>query len=735
MTFEASLNLATLLLAGAMSAMLAGVLWWYATPLPQAHYRHWTSAWLAQAAYYLIGALTFTLAMRGVSSGTLRPALSVTTQVANTLAAVLLVVGALGFVRREPVSPRALRLALLVSLTLGAVVALLATGSGNGSLLRSTYRALITAASFLGSGVIIWRHRTERARADDERPAQLLALSLAAFGLAQAHYLAYWVLTLAGSRPAYGLVWFTLIDLLWLAAIAIATGAIAVGDQREAAAMALSDQERAFRQMIEHSSDITAVLDAARCLQYVSPSAARVLGWDADIVGRSVAEFVHPDDQAALAARIRAPEPSTTPIVLRVRTKRGQWMRVEAVSRRWQDEQGREIVIVNARDVSERERLESSLREAQKLESVGRLAGGVAHDLNNILMVIGSEVQLAYDDAPEEVRTALHHIGDATDRAADLTRQLLTFARRRAVQPRVVDVGEAIAGTARMAGRLLPASITLHVEPADAGLTALIDPTQLEQVAMNLIVNARDAIAGAHAESGQVTLAVRERALAEDEEPGMPPGRYVAFTVQDTGAGIPDDVRPHVFEPFFTTKAEGDGTGLGLATSYGIVRQAGGCVRFESTVGAGTTFEVLLPYADGSQVTRTADAPASSPARGEVVRVGEAVDAGRALEVRALTRAGFTVHEAADGAAAIACAEALPTLRVLVSDVIMPRVGGRELARRLRARDASLGVLFLSGYPGDPEFERSLPEGARFLQKPVSPDELVRVVLELVGSR
>jgi CheY-like chemotaxis protein len=310
----------------------------------------------------------------------------------------------------------------------------------------------------------------------------------------------------------------------------------------------------------------------------------------------------------------------------------------------------------------------------------------------------------------------------------------------------VVDVGEAIAGTARMAGRLLPASITLHVEPADAGLTALIDPTPLEQVAMNLIVNARDAIAGAHAESGQVTLAVRERALAEDEEPGMPPGRYVAFTVQDTGAGIPDDVRPHVFEPFFTTKAEGDGTGLGLATSYGIVRQAGGCVRFESTVGAGTTFEVLLPYADGSQVTRTADAPASpppprapappaSPARGEVVLVVEDDDAVRALEVRALTRAGFTVHEAADGAAAIACAEALPTLRVLVSDVIMPRVGGRELARRLRARDASLGVLFLSGYPGDPEFERSLPEGARFLQKPVSPDELVRVVLELVGSR
>jgi PAS domain S-box-containing protein len=313
--------------------------------------------------------------------------------------------------------------------------------------------------------------------------------------------------------------------------------------------------------MIEHSSDITAVFDAERRVRYLSPSAQRVLGWESDVVGRSGLEFVHPDDQTMLAERIRAPEAPAAPFVLRVRTRGGRWLRLEAVSRRVPDEQGREIVIVNARDVSEREHLETSLREAQKLESVGRLAG-----------------------------------------------------------------------------RLVPASITLRVEAAQDALHALIDPTQLEQVVLKLVVNARDAIGESGAGEGHVTLAVRERALAEDEEAGMAPGRCIAITVQDTGIGIPDAVRPHVFEPFFTTKAQGDGTGLALATSYGIVRQAGGCLRFDSTVGAGTTFEVLLPRAEGEPEAVESAPTTPAPARGEVVLVAEDDAAVRALEVRATHR-------------------------------------------------------------------------------------------------
>jgi len=384
-------------------------------------------------------------------------------------------------------------------------------------------------------------------------------------------------------------------------------------------------------------------------------------------------------------------------------------------------------VIVNARDVSERERYEASLRESQKLESIGRLAGGVAHDLNNILMVIGTEVQLAQADDPDAVRLALDQISAATDRAADLTRQLLTFARRQAVQPRLVDVGEVVAGTTRMAGRLVPASITLRVAPAQPGLHVMIDPTQLEQVIMNLVVNARDAIGDA----GEIALAVGERPLAADEEVGVSAGRYVTITVRDTGTGIPEAVRPHVFEPFYTTKAEGEGTGLGLATSYGIVRQAGGCLRFDTIVGEGSTFEVLLPVAAGTPGVVADALPVRGQAAGEGVLVVEDDSALRALEVRALTAAGFTVFEAADGLAALACFEANPGVRVLVTDVIMPRLGGRELARRLRTLDPSLAILFLSGYPGDVAFEFTLPTGARFLQKPASPKEIVRVVQEL----
>lgn len=722
MAFETSLNLATLLLAGGMSAMLAGVLRWYATPHQQQHYRHWTSAWLAQAAYYLIGGLTFFLAVSGTGSSQLRLGLSIATQVANTFASVLLLIGVFGFVRRKPVDTRALQLALGASLVIGTFVAILATGAAEGSLIRQCYRSFITAASFLGSAWIVWRHR-----AASDRPARLLGLALFAFGIAHLHYLVYWTLSTLDRRPTYPLVWFTLVDLLWLAGVAIATGALAVEDQREAAAAALHQQERTFRQMIEHASDITTVLDAQHAIRYVSPSAGRLLGWTDEVVGRSMLDFVHPDDQPTLLARVRTADPIASPCTLRVRTQRGNWLRLEAVASHWRNEQGDDIVIMNARDVSERERLEASLREAQKLESLGRLAGGVAHDLNNILMVIGGEAQLAADDATPQVRASLQEITSATDRAAALTRQLLTFARRQRVQPRVVNVSDVVDGVVRMAGRLVPASIELEQVAPTVPLPVLIDPAQLEQVVMNLVVNARDAIHGA----GRITVELGERTLPERVAPDLPAGRYVAITVRDTGTGIPDEARAYVFEPFYTTKAQGEGTGLGLATSYGIVTQAGGSIRFESALAGGTTFEVLLPLttdAPAATVETLSALPRVTGAR--VLLVEDDVNV-RTVAMRALLAAGFEVREAADGVEALDLFAAVGGVRVLVTDVIMPRLGGRELARQLRERDPGLAILFLSGYPGDPEFERTMPSGARFLQKPVSPHELARAVQEL----
>jgi len=720
MSFESKLNLATLLLAGGISAMLAGVLRWYATPHQQQHYRHWTSAWLAQSAYYLIGALAFMLALSGIGSSPLRLSLSIATQVANTFASALLLIGVIGFVRRKPIDTRALQFALGASLVMGTLVAIL--GAGPDNLLRVSYRSCITAATFLASGLIIWRYR-----AASDRPSRLLGLVLCGFGVAQAHYLIYWTLTGFGHRPAYSLVWFTLGDLLWLSVIAIATGALAVGDQREAADAALHEQERAFRQMIEHASDITTVLDPRHVIRYTSPSARRLLGWGAEVVGRSLFDLVHPDDQPKLLAQVRAHDPVTLPCTLQVRTQRGTWQRLEAVSSRWQDEEGHDIVIMNARDVSERERLEMSMREAQKLESLGRLAGGVAHDLNNILMVIDGEAQLALEDAPVEVRDSLHVITSATDRAAALTRQLLTFARRQRVQPSVVNVTKLVDGVVRLAERLVPKSMELQQIVLTSELQVLIDAAQLEQVVMNLLVNARDAIR----DDGQITVVLGDRTFTEDLTPDMPAGRYVSITVRDTGTGISDDVRPYVFDPFYTTKAEGEGTGLGLSTSYGIVRQAGGSIRFESTPMVGTTFEVLLPLTTQVPAPATEALPALPPVTGARVLLVEDDANVRKITTRVLMAAGFEVHAAADGVQALELFSVVGDVQMLVTDVIMPRLGGRELARRLRERAPRLPILFVSGYPGDPDFEQTMPRGARFLQKPVSPDELVRAVQEL----
>jgi CheY-like chemotaxis protein len=295
------------------------------------------------------------------------------------------------------------------------------------------------------------------------------------------------------------------------------------------------------------------------------------------------------------------------------------------------------------------------------------------------------------------------------------------------VQPRVINVSELVDDVVRMAGRLVPSSIELLYQPPSTAPAVLIDPTQLEQVVMNLIVNARDAIQ----DGGRITVEIGECAADDATASDAPDHGYVTITVRDTGTGIPDDVRPYVFEPFYTTKMQGEGTGLGLSTSYGIVRQAGGSIRFESAPSGGTSFEVRLP------MTTQAPAPAieapAAPRRvtGARVLLVEDDDSVRTTATRVLQGAGFDVRAAANGADALEIFARDGGVRVLVTDVIMPRVSGRALAVQLRERAPELAVLFLSGYLEDPEFERSMPEGARFLQKPVSPKELARVVQEL----
>jgi PAS domain S-box-containing protein len=395
-------------------------------------------------------------------------------------------------------------------------------------------------------------------------------------------------------------------------------------------------------------------------------------------------------------------------------------------------------------DVSERRRAEQALREAdaryrqsQKMEALGRLAGGVAHDFNNLLMVI-----LGYGDdlaeaatIPDKLRREAADIVEAGQRAAQLTRQLLAFGRRHATRAEPLDVGLVVSGMEKRLRRLIGEDVELLIARGDTSRRVLADPSQLEQVVLNLVVNARDALEG---RGGCIRVEVSEIALAADDPswPEARAGAYVRLAVTDDGCGMSPEVLAHVFEPFFTTKPEGRGTGLGLATVYGNVKAAGGDLRIESTVGLGTRFEVLLPVAESEQ--RDSQEPASGPrsTRGhETILLVEDERNVRAVSAAALRAAGYVVLEAADGEAALAMTSDVGRLDALVTDVVMPRLSGVELAERLRRRSPELPVVFMSGYASE-DFASRVGAGATpiVLGKPFTAVALTSAVREAIDA-
>jgi signal transduction histidine kinase/ActR/RegA family two-component response regulator len=383
-----------------------------------------------------------------------------------------------------------------------------------------------------------------------------------------------------------------------------------------------------------------------------------------------------------------------------------------------------------AADVTERRRLEEQFRQAQKMEAVGRLAGGVAHDFNNLLTVIlGSAKDLARRSGGDpEARELAEEVLEAGQRAAALTRQLLAFSRQQALRPREIDVNEIVRGLERMLRRLIGADIEI-VTRLEEGLGSVVaDPGQIEQVLMNLVVNARDAMP----KGGRLVLSTREVENApEGDAARAVPGPHVLLAVSDTGHGMAPEVLAHVFEPFFTTKERGKGTGLGLATVFGIVKQSGGSITVSSKPGVGTTFEVYLP-----RVGETRESPARERAEAQRSRGKENVllveDDGpvRAFMRRSLEAAGYRVLEAKvpEEALELARAPELP-VDMLLTDVIMPLMTGPDLAVEILSLRPALRVLFVSGYTEDAGLRSgTLPPGQAFLQKPFTGDELARAV-------
>jgi len=381
------------------------------------------------------------------------------------------------------------------------------------------------------------------------------------------------------------------------------------------------------------------------------------------------------------------------------------------------------------REAGERRRLEEQLLHAQRMESLGRLAGGVAHDFNNMLVAILSFASFASDSIEPEhpARSDIAEIVRAAEQARGLTSQLLAFSRRQFTRPRVTTLAAIVLSTERLLRRVIGADVALVTSLADQPWCAEVDAGHFEQVLMNLAVNSRDAMP----RGGRLTVAVENLRSAEPIVPThggepLPPGDFVVLRVSDDGAGMTPDVLARAFEPFFTTKTLARGTGLGLSMCLGIVTQAGGKIRLTSKVGQGTSFEVVLPRANRRSDESTRDVAVSARSRGgEVVLLAEDDATVRAVAARALRAHGYTVLEAADGMEALAVARAqLGQIHLLVTDIVMPRMSGPELAATLRAERPSLEILYTTGYAAD------LPGGAvdpdvPMLEKPFTPDQLV----------
>jgi len=497
-------------------------------------------------------------------------------------------------------------------------------------------------------------------------------------------------------------------------------------------------QSRTLALLVDNASDAIVVIDDERRFVDVNPAASVLLGLTiGELRGRAIDDSLPSEEASRLAA--------SWPSLIREGKGRGEFAVVQLGGARRDVEYsatanflpGRHVAVL--RDVTERRQLEAQLLQAQRLESVGRLAGGMAHDFNNLLVVISGYAQLMQGDleADDPHRGNLDEILRAAGRAAELTRQLLAFSRQQVLHPRVLDLNEVVTAIGPMLRRLIGEDVALETALApDLGVVQA-DPGQLEQVLMNLSVNARDAMP----QGGRLTIEtanVELDAAFAQMHATVKSGSYVLLAVSDTGVGMDAETRRHLFEPFFTTKPTAEGTGLGLATVYGIVKQSGGSIWAYSEPGQGSTFKIYLPCVAGPADPLTAVANETNATQDgtETILVVEDDAAVRGVLTAMLRRHGYRILEASDGRAAVDLAGGPEEPDLLITDLVMPGMSGRELADRLVAQRPGLRTLFASGYGHSTLVRRgALEPSMSYLAKPFGANELARKVRELLDAR
>lgn len=511
--------------------------------------------------------------------------------------------------------------------------------------------------------------------------------------------------------------------------------------QRKRTESSLRQWERRFEDWFENSKDILFTLDLDGRITSVNKAGEEVMGWRRDeAVQKNIKSLVAPEHAAlckSMMRRITSQEPLRH-IEIAMLRKDGRKVLLEASARLLRSDEKKDCIQGTARDVTDRRQLENMVRQSQKLEAIGRLSGGLAHDFNNLLCVISGHIELLMEalEPADPAFRSVTQIRKAADSAAALTRQLLAFSRRQVFHPQVVDLNAIVVETEKLLERLIDEHIEFYTALDPSLGRVLVDPVQVEQVIINLVLNARDAMP----EGGKLTIETSNLDLDDDHHSRIshvPAGKYVLLAMTDTGCGMNEETQSHIFEPFYTTKELGKGTGLGLATVYGIVKQSGGYIWVYSEEGRGTTFKVYLPRVVSPLTDGRAGRRGAEIAKGtETILVVEDAEPLRTLTKEFLTAGGYTVLEAANGHEALRIARSyLGGIDLLLTDVVMPRMGGKSLVEQMMQLRPGTRVLYMSGYPNDGIVQAGiLASGVTLLEKPFTREILSRRVRQVLDD-